>query len=135
MNNVIELLLTLQNLEMGPKPNSPENETEIRRLRQKIPPQIMGHYDRLRARDKKGVGLVRNGACAECHMRLASGVYAELLRREDVVLCDSCGRYLLPAKDEKPPAASSAPAPAPASTRPKTGRKARRKNPPNPPAA
>ena len=133
MNNVIELLLTLQNLEMGPKLNSPENETEIRRLRQKIPPQIISHYDRLRAREKKGVALERNGTCTECHMRLASGVYAELLRGEDVVLCDSCGRYLLHAKIEKPPSAPPAPEPKP--PRPKTARKGRRKNPPNPPAA
>ncbi len=104
MKNVIELLLTLQELEMGPAPEAPPNAAEISRLRQLIPPQIIGHYDRLRARDKKGVSLVRNGVCTECHMRLASGIHAELLRAEDIMICDSCGRYLLAAKDEPPPA-------------------------------
>jgi predicted nucleic acid-binding Zn-ribbon protein len=100
MKNVIELLLTLQGLEMGPAPEAPQNAAEISRLRQLIPPQIASHYDRLRARDKKGVSLVRNGVCLECHMHLASGIHAELLRAEDIVICDSCGRYLFAAKDE-----------------------------------
>ncbi len=116
MKNVIESLLVLQGLEMGPDPNSPKNVAEIKRLRSELPEQILGHYDRLRARDKKGVSLVReNGVCSECHMRLASGIYAELLRAEDIMICDSCGRYLLaapeppaPAAPEPPPAAKPA---------------------------
>ncbi len=103
MKHVIELLLDLQELEMGPAPEAPPHAAEITRLRQLIPPQIIGHYDRLRARDKKGVSLVRNGVCTECHMRLASGINAELLRAEDIMICDSCGRYLLAAKDEAAP--------------------------------
>ena len=99
MKNVIELLLNLQNLEMGPATASPHKDTEIARLRQEIPAQIMGHYDRLRARDKKGVSVVRNGVCSECHMRLASGIYAEVVRAEDILICDSCGRYLVLTKE------------------------------------
>jgi len=94
MKNVIELLFALQTLEMGPAPDSSENEAEIRRLRQKIPPQILAHYNRLLARGKKGVAVVRHGVCPECHMALASGIYAQLIRAEDIVICGTCGRYL-----------------------------------------
>jgi hypothetical protein len=94
MKNPIELLFNLQTLELAPDAQSPDNAAEILRLRQKIPTPILAHYDRMRARDKKGVALVRNSVCSECHMRLASGIAAALLRAEDVMICDTCGRYL-----------------------------------------
>jgi hypothetical protein len=127
MKNVIELLLNLQNLDLGPATASTDKENEIARLRQQIPPQIMGHYDRLRARDKKGVSVVRNGVCSECHMKLASGIYAQLVRADDIVICDSCGRYLTASKED-PAAALDAPPPA----EKKITRKPRKKTPPPP---
>jgi hypothetical protein len=131
MKNVIELLLNLQTLEMGPLPNTPANTAEIRRLRQKIFPQIIAHYDRLRARDKKGVALVRHGVCTECHMRLASGIYAELIRAEDIIICDSCSRYLILAKEEPPaPTASTPPSPP---TKPAPKRRKKKTPPPDKP--
>jgi len=95
--------LALQALELGPEPEKPDNAAEIARLRLLIPPQILGHYDRLMVRGKKGVSVVRNGVCTECHMRLASGAHAQLLREEDIMVCESCGRYLYPSH-EAPPA-------------------------------
>ncbi len=106
MNNVIEHLYRLQQLEMGDGIASPENAAEIKRLRELIPPQIQGHYDRLRARGKKGVSMVRGGVCTECHMKLASGLNAECLRAEDIMICDSCSRYLLADKEEPIPQAT-----------------------------
>jgi predicted nucleic acid-binding Zn-ribbon protein len=92
MKNTIAPLFELQSLEA--KSPNPEEASEIQRLRKKVIPQILAHYDRLRARGKRGVALVRNGVCAECHMRLSSGTYATLLRAEDIMICDNCGRYL-----------------------------------------
>lgn len=40
-------------------------------------------------------------------MRLASGIHAELIRAEDVMICDNCGRYLL--AEKAPPAPPPAP--------------------------
>jgi hypothetical protein len=94
MKTAIEFLFSLQCIEMGPDSGAPQNVAEILRLRQKIPAPVLAHYDRLRARDKKGVSVVRNSVCSECHMRLASGIYASLLRAEDILICDTCGRYL-----------------------------------------
>lgn len=108
MKNVIELLFKLQELEMGPAADSPENSAEILRLRQEIPAPIMGHYERLRARDKKGVSIVRNGVCCECHMRMASGTHATLIRGEDISICGSCGRYLVSREEAVAPAPEEA---------------------------
>jgi predicted nucleic acid-binding Zn-ribbon protein len=106
MKNVIEPLFELQALEQ--QSSDPEQDAVIQRLRKKVPPQILAHYDRLRARGKRGVAVVRNGVCAECHMRLSSGTYATLRRFEDILICDSCGRSVhLPASEiipvEPPP--------------------------------
>jgi len=94
MKNPIELLFNLQKIELESDVQPPPDAAEIVRLRQNIPAPILAHYDRMRARDKKGVSTVRNSVCSECHMRLASGVYAALLRKEDILICDTCGRYL-----------------------------------------
>jgi hypothetical protein len=110
---IIERLLELQELELGPKAESPEAPPLVAALRKEIPEMILGHYDRLRLRGKKSVALVRHGVCTGCQMRLASGVHAALLRDEDIAMCDTCARYLLlvaepPPPAEPPPAARAA---------------------------
>jgi len=105
MNTVIDQLFALQQVELQKSSKLPATETSIKELRALIPDPVLGHYDRLLARGKKGVALVRNGVCSECHMRVAIGVLATLMRREDIQLCGSCGRYLyLPAEPESPAA-------------------------------
>lgn len=92
---VIELLYSLQQIELGDDPTSKKNQKAIAEIREKLPPSILGHYDRLMKRGKKGVAIVHNTNCPECHMTLPSGTRAQLLRGEDIVLCDTCARYLL----------------------------------------
>jgi predicted nucleic acid-binding Zn-ribbon protein len=96
---IIERLFELQEIELGPKPRSPKAREAAASIRNEIPPTVLGHYDRLLARGKKGVALVRHGVCSGCRMKLASGIYAALLRDEDIAMCDSCARYLLIAAD------------------------------------
>lgn len=132
MKKVMEPLLALQALELDPAREAPEKAAEIARLRQSIPAPILGHFDRLMVRGKKGVAVVRNGVCSECHMRLSSGVHSQLLREEDIMVCGSCGRYLYPAHDV--PAAESSPASALADA-PKKPRKRTKKNENGPIAA
>lgn len=91
MNATIENLLRLQSIEFGDEKG---NDKQIADLRATIPEPILGHYDRLRARDKKGVAVVRNQVCTGCHMRLPIGVITTLMQDRDIQLCDSCGRYL-----------------------------------------
>ena len=109
MNATIENLLKLQSIEFG---NQKGSEKQIAELRGTIPEPILGHYDRLRARDKKGVAVVRNQVCTGCHMRLPIGVITILMQDRDIHLCDSCGRYLyleLPAPAPAEPAPVKAP--------------------------
>jgi predicted nucleic acid-binding Zn-ribbon protein len=93
MNSVIQNLLSLQTLEFGEVIG--ENvESQVAELRGKIPQPILGHYDRLRARERKGVALVRNQVCTGCHMRVPIGQITAIMRGEDIQLCETCGRYL-----------------------------------------
>ncbi len=114
MNSVVRNLWELQILEFGDV-RGDKIDAEIVQLRTKVPAPVLGHYDRLRAREKKGVAMVRNQACGGCHMRLPIGQITVLMRDEDIQLCESCGRYLyLPAPTEAEVAAAAQPAkPAP----------------------
>lgn len=107
MNAIIQNLLKLQAIEFG---EAPGTEKELAELRAKVPDPIRGHYDRLRARDKKGVAVVRNQVCSGCHMKLPVGVINTLMQDKDIQLCDSCGRYLY--LELASPAEAEAPAPA-----------------------
>lgn len=123
---VIERLFELQELQMGPRAGAPEHQPVIEALRKEIPVPILTHFERLTARGKKGVALVRHGVCSGCQMHLATGVHAALLRDDDIAMCDSCARYLLLAPD-LPPVTPPEPVKKP------TARRARRKAAPIPP--
>lgn len=112
---------------MGARAAASENHPAMDALRRQIPEPILAHYDRLRARGKRGVALVRHGVCSGCQMKLATGVHAALLRDEDIAMCDSCARYLLVAPDQPPPAPEPEPPPKKA-----PAKRGRRKAPPNP---
>jgi predicted nucleic acid-binding Zn-ribbon protein len=102
MHAILEKMLKLQAFEFGEATGN--NEPQIAELRIQIPQPFLGHYDRLRARDKKGVALVRNQVCTGCHMRLPIGTITLLMRGGDIQLCDSCGRYLVLAEEVEPSA-------------------------------
>ena len=106
MNNVMRQLLTLQTLEFD-SPEKKLDEAQVKELREKIPQQILAHYDRLRARGKRGIAIVRNSVCTGCHMLLPVGVVTKLMHDNDIQLCDTCGRYLyLPEPAETQPVAN-----------------------------
>ena len=104
MNAAIQTLLKLQALEFGQETGK-SVESQIAGLRGEVPAPILGHYDRLRVRGKKGVAIVRNQVCTGCHMRLPIGVINTLMHGLDIQLCDSCGRYLCLAEEVEGPAA------------------------------
>ncbi len=99
MNELLKNLVKLQELELAAATDA-KQKALITELRGKIPPQILGHYDRLMARGKKGIVPVRGQACSGCHMRLPIGVISTLMKASDIQLCDSCGRYLYLAEGE-----------------------------------
>lgn len=93
MKDLLSNLLKLQAYDFNEGTDSLPDD-QLQALRGQIPPQILGHYDRLVARGKKGVAVVRNQVCTGCHMRLPIGAYNTLLQGTDIQLCESCGRYL-----------------------------------------
>jgi len=93
MNALLQNLIKLQSLEFDETGNAPD-EQAVAELRSKIPGPILGHYDRLVARGKKAVAIVRDQVCCACHMHVPVGVVNTLRQGQDLQLCDSCGRYL-----------------------------------------
>jgi predicted nucleic acid-binding Zn-ribbon protein len=100
MKNLMDNLLALQDLEFQNKQCSPEQRRQIQKLHQKIPTQILGHYDRLMVRGKKGLAAVRNQVCTGCHMRVPIGAITTIMHGKDIQLCENCGRYLYLPQDE-----------------------------------
>src|ERR1039458_9640496 len=93
MNELLQNLVELQSLEFE-KITGKAAEPAIAELRGKIPPQILGHYDRLVAHGKKGLAAVHGQVCTGCHMQVPLGVVLTLKRGQDIQLCENCGRYL-----------------------------------------
>ncbi|MGO8835927.1 MAG: zinc ribbon domain-containing protein [Limisphaerales bacterium] len=93
MNELLQNLIKLQSLQFGADKN-PGVAGVMMDLRAKIPAQILGHYDRLVARGKKGVAAVHGQVCSGCHMQVPLGVVMTIRREEDIQLCENCGRYL-----------------------------------------
>lgn len=108
---IIEQLLKLQELELGPAAGTAAVRREIQALRAEVElmPVVLGHYERLVSRGKKAVAFVRHGVCSGCRMQLPSGLYAKLLRDDDACVCENCARYLklapvdAPSEPAKPP--------------------------------
>jgi hypothetical protein len=121
MHAVMEALVELQKLEFGPHFESSAVKAQAEALRVKVPPQILGHYDRLRARGKKGLALVRNQVCTECHVSIPIGTVITVMKGLDIQLCGNCGRYLFVEDKpvEPPPPAPPAPAKAKRGRKPK----------------
>jgi len=77
-------------------------EAEERRARRalaaSIPADLMGQYERLRAK-LGGVGAARlvNGSCTGCHLSLPASERERIrhLPPEEVVTCEQCGRILV----------------------------------------
>jgi len=97
---VIEALLKLQEAQTRANLAPGQDNTTTRKLRKLVPPQIQGHYDRLTARGKKGVSIVRNSTCTGCFMKVALSALQVLRNGKDIRLCDNCGRYLYLPEEE-----------------------------------
>jgi len=93
MNDALQNLLKLQAIEFG-ETSEKNVEARMSELRALIPQPVLDHYDRLVARGKKGVAVIRNQVCTGCHMRLPIGTINTLLQGHDIQLCETCGRYL-----------------------------------------
>lgn len=94
MKNIMENLLALQTLQLRAGPVPRTRPAALEAIRKNIPGHVLIHYDRLLAHGKKGVAIVRNGVCTECHISVAIGALAGLAQQGDIRACGNCGRYL-----------------------------------------
>jgi len=94
MKNIMESLFALQTLQLQSGPGQRNRDAAMETTRKTIPGVVLTHYDRLMAHGKKGVAIVRNGVCTECHLRVAIGALADLAHASDIQVCGNCGRYL-----------------------------------------
>lgn len=106
MNALIKNLLSLQTLEFDVAGKA-AHEKQIAELRALIPAQILGHYDRLAVRGKKGVAIIRHQVCYGCHMQVPRSVVLTLMNNKDIQICDCCGRYLYLEDTPEAPAAEA----------------------------
>jgi predicted nucleic acid-binding Zn-ribbon protein len=82
--------------------SAPRLESELERQREEkaamesaITKDLLAMYRRI-AKACKGVALAeaKDELCSACHVRIRPQMYAELLRTENIYVCDSCSRIL-----------------------------------------
>lgn len=85
----------------GPKPapwveylTEGERRLAIAEARRGLPTYLLGHHDRLVARGKRSLAVVRRGVCGACHIRLPLGHQHPAARGGDLDVCDNCGVFL-----------------------------------------
>ena len=82
--------------------SAPVLEDELKKLREEqagvelqINRELMAQYRKI-AGARKGVALAeaRDELCTACHVRIRPQMYADLIRTETIMFCDSCSRIL-----------------------------------------
>src|SRR6266699_1236985 len=91
MKGIMENLWKLQVHDFGEQRST---ASQAAALRAAIPEAMLQNYDRLRARGKKGIAVIRNRVCSNCRMQVPIGVVATLMRGTVAQVCGNCGRYL-----------------------------------------
>ena len=97
---IVEALLEVQRIELQNRRLTPEQKEQAGKLRAQIPAAVLERFDRWVGRGKKGVAVVRNGVCCECHLRLPSGPLAALAYTTEIHYCNNCTRILYLPEDE-----------------------------------
>ena len=58
---------------------------------------LYNHYERIRkAKDGRGVARILDGACGGCFAVIPPQIQANIRQQTDLVLCETCGRLLVP---------------------------------------
>jgi len=93
MKKLIDDLLKLQTLQTAAAKDA-KPSPQIAALRAEIPLPILAHFDRLVARGKKGIAVIRRQVCSACHVQVPRNVELTLMHGGDIQLCENCGCYL-----------------------------------------
>ncbi len=59
-----------------------------------VPEEVLSRYERIFSRRDRALVPVEGGICGGCHMKLPPSVSQNILKQENMVSCDHCGRLL-----------------------------------------
>jgi hypothetical protein len=97
---VLTDLITLSKLEDELKGNGararnrPELEKTVAKQRKKIPPMVLSHHDRIRAKGRRGEAPVQDWICRACFISIPVGSRQQLTHADDLFICENCGAYI-----------------------------------------
>jgi len=100
VKEIVKTLFALQQLEEQRGSNS----SGAAALRDRIPGQLLAHYDTQRARGRRAVAIAHKDVCGECHLKIPIAVQNALILGADIQTCSNCGRYLIGSSEETPSA-------------------------------
>lgn len=88
---------------LGPRSTrKPVLEKQAAGERLKVPPFILAHHDRLRARGRPSTVQVRDWVCRGCFLTVPIGLRTKLANQDDICICDNCGSYIyMPTPEQK----------------------------------
>ncbi|RPH92551.1 hypothetical protein EHM69_12520 [candidate division KSB1 bacterium] len=78
-----------------------EDERQLMHRRENVVVRLMkplyAHYERIRnAKDGRGVARILDGACGGCFAMIPPQTQVNIRKQVDIVLCETCGRILVP---------------------------------------
>ena len=77
-------------------------QAQLMATRERLPHAILTYHDRLGARGKPSVATLSGSSCGGCHLKLPSGMLAELRVPGRFGVCPSCGVFVW-SGDNSPP--------------------------------
>ena len=102
-HTLLEDLCQLSDLDFSKRRLEPKSERfieitqEAKGVRQRLPAEVLKHYDDRISRGKRGAARMRNTTCGGCHLALPSGQLADLRHANaELQLCCNCSIYILP---------------------------------------
>lgn len=101
MSKLIDDLLVLQRLVQVGQSLTSEQKAQLESVRKNVPVPVASHFFRQVANGRKGIALVRNGVCGECHLRLPASMVAMLAKDNELLVCESCSSFVTLAPGEK----------------------------------
>ena len=67
----------------------------------KLPKETQNMYDKIKAVRGKAVCLINSETCTGCYSNITPQFLNELKKRNEILLCDNCGRILIYVNDEQ----------------------------------